>query len=85
MSSDEAWNAAQRSSALFTIVAGCGAMVGGLALGVVVLVGSNPATLFDVASTIAFVTAAWAAGWAIVGGVAGQRAARDITRSQRPH
>lgn len=80
MSSDEAWAAAQHASAGFTIVAGCGSTVGGLVLALVALLAQSPAGLSDVASAITLVTAAWAAGWAIAGGVAGQRAAREITR-----
>jgi ABC-type sugar transport system permease subunit len=79
MSSDEAWHAAQRASAGFTLLAGCGAIAGGLVVAVVVLVGRDSLPLPDVASTLVLVTAAWAAGWAIAGGVAGQHAARGIT------
>ena len=81
LSSDAAWNAAQRASASFTIVAGCGAAFGGLVLALVALLGENPAGLADVASTIALATAGWASGWAIAGGVAGQRAAQKNTRA----
>jgi CBS domain containing-hemolysin-like protein len=79
MSSDEAWNVSQRTSAGYIIIAGCGPAVGGLVLSVVLLVGVGPSAPSGVASTIALSTAAWAAGWVIAGGVAGQRAARDIT------
>lgn len=81
LSSDAAWNAAQRASASFTIVAGCGAAFGGLVLALAAILGENPAGLADVASTIALATAAWASGWAIAGGVAGQRAAEKTTRA----
>lgn len=81
MSSDEAWDAAQRASAGYTIVAGWGAAVGGVALAVVVLLGGGPDALPRAVLATTLVTAAWAAGWAIAGGVAGQRAAREITRT----
>ncbi|MGZ0710902.1 SdpI family protein (plasmid) [Coraliomargarita sp. W4R53] len=79
LSSDTAWHAAHRASAHATAIAGCGPIVAGATVGVLILVAAPTETTAIIAAGLLLTGAAWLIVWSLVGAARAQRAAQMST------